>query len=60
MLVHFTRQNGEKMFVNPAHVWALIPNSGEADETIIKSAAGETIIVKGPIDEVARNLNQFS
>lgn len=59
MLVHFTRQNGDKMFINPDHVWALIPNA-EAQETIIKSAAGETIIVKGAIDEVARDLNQFS
>lgn len=59
MLVHFERQNGDKMFINPAHVWALIPN-GAADETIIKTADGETIIVKGAIDAVARNLNQFS
>jgi uncharacterized protein YlzI (FlbEa/FlbD family) len=59
MLVHFTRQNGDKLFINPLHVWALVPNSN-ADETLVKSAAGETIIVKGAIDEVARNLNQFS
>jgi uncharacterized protein YlzI (FlbEa/FlbD family) len=59
MLVHFTRQNGDKLFINPENVWALIPNS-EPDETIVKSAAGETIIVKGSVDEVARNLNQFS
>lgn len=59
MLVHFTRQNGDKMFINPQHVWALIPNS-EHEETIIKSQAGETIVVKGSIDEVARELNQFS
>jgi uncharacterized protein YlzI (FlbEa/FlbD family) len=59
MLVHFTRQNGDKMFVNPRHVWALIPN-GEPEETIIKTADGETIIVKGTIDQVARDLNQFA
>jgi len=59
MFVHFERQSGDKIFINPAHVWALMPND-EKKETLIKSAAGETVVVKGQIDDVAKQLNQFS